>query len=84
MPIDLGKFKLAYEKWVQESLPDYQAGNVKEVIRKYPLIVSDDVPWTPYKGSPSEQTFTLVTEAVPKLLSGIKTAQVDVLFLVPV
>jgi D-proline reductase (dithiol) PrdB len=61
MPTDLEKFKPAYEKWVEESLPEYQAGNVKEVVKKYPLIVSDDVPWTAYKGSPSEQTFAIVT-----------------------
>jgi D-proline reductase (dithiol) PrdB len=61
MPIDLEKFKPAYEKWVEESLPDYQAGKMKEIIKKYPFIVSDDVPWTPYKGLPSEQTFALVT-----------------------
>jgi D-proline reductase (dithiol) PrdB len=61
MPIDLDKFKPAYEKWVEESLPDYLAGNVKEVVKKYPLIVSEDVPWTAYSGSPSEQTFALVT-----------------------
>jgi len=58
MPIDLEKFKPAYEKWVEESLPDYQAGKMKEIIK---LIVSDGVPWTPYKGQPSEQTFALVT-----------------------
>ncbi len=63
MPIDLEKFKPAYDKWVEESLPDYQAGNVKEVIKKYPLIVSEDMPWTPYQGSPSQQTFALVTSA---------------------
>jgi D-proline reductase (dithiol) PrdB len=61
MDIDLDRFKPAYEKWVKESLADYQAGNFKEIIKKYPLIVSDDVPWTPYKGRPSEQTFALVT-----------------------
>jgi D-proline reductase (dithiol) PrdB len=61
MSIDLEKFKPAYEKWVEESLPDYQAGNVKEIVKKYPFIVSEDVPWTAYSGSPSEQTFALVT-----------------------
>jgi D-proline reductase (dithiol) PrdB len=61
MAIDLDTFKPAYEKWVKESLADYRAGNFKEIIKKYPLIVSDDVPWTPYKGRPSEQTFALVT-----------------------
>jgi len=61
MPIDLEKFKPAYEKWVKESLPDYQAGNMKEIIKKYPFIISDGIPWTPYKGQASEQTFALVT-----------------------
>ena len=63
MPIDLEKFKPAYEKWVEEGLPEYQAGNVKEVVKSYPLIVAEDVPWTPYTGSPSEQTFALITSA---------------------
>ena len=63
MPIDLEKFKPAYEKWVEESLPDYQAGNVKEVVKRYPLIVAEDVPWTRYTGSPPEQTFALITSA---------------------
>jgi D-proline reductase (dithiol) PrdB len=63
MPIDLEKFKPAYEKWVEESLPEYQAGNVKEVVKTYPLIVSEDVPWTPYEGLSSQQTFAIVTSA---------------------
>ena len=61
MGIDLDAFKLAYDKWVEESQQDYRAGNFTEIIKKYPLIVSDGVPWTPYKGQPSEQTFALVT-----------------------
>ena len=61
MPIDLGKFKPAYEKWVTESLPAYQAGDMKEIVKKYPFVISDDVPWTPYTGRPSEQTVGLVT-----------------------
>ena len=61
MPIDLEKFKPEYEKWVEESLPDYRAGKTKEIVKKYPLIVSDGVPWTPYRGQPSEQNFALVT-----------------------
>jgi D-proline reductase (dithiol) PrdB len=61
MPIDLEKFKPAYLKWVEESLPDYRAGNVKEIVKKYPLIAPEDVPWTPYTGSPADQTFALVT-----------------------
>ncbi len=61
MPPDLDAFKPAYEKWVKESLPDYRAGNMKEIIKKYPLIAPDDIPWTDYSGQPSDQTFALVT-----------------------
>ena len=61
MGIDLDAFKPAYKKWVEESLPAYRAGNFQEVIKKYPLIVSAGVPWTPYKGRPSEQKFALLT-----------------------
>ena len=61
MPIDLEKFNIEYEKWVEESLPDYRAGNMTEIIKRYPFIVSDGVPWTPYRGHPSEQTFAVVT-----------------------
>jgi glycine/betaine/sarcosine/D-proline reductase family selenoprotein B len=61
MAFDLETFKPAYEKWVEESLLDWQAGKEKEAVKKYPLIISDDVPWTHYKGQPSEQTFALVT-----------------------
>ncbi len=42
-------------------MADFQAGNVLEVVKRYPLIVSEEVPWTPYKGSPSQQTLALVT-----------------------
>ena len=61
MPIDLDKFKIAYERWVEESLPDYRAGRMQEIVKKYPFVVSDDIPWTPYRGRPSQQTIGLVT-----------------------
>jgi hypothetical protein len=61
MPIDFDAFKPAYEKWVEESLPDYRAGNMKEIIKKYPFVVPDGIPWTVYTGQPSNQTFALVT-----------------------
>jgi D-proline reductase (dithiol) PrdB len=63
MPIDIEKFKAAYAKWVEEGLADFEAGRVQDVIKKYPLIVSEDVPWTPCTGSASEQTIALVTSA---------------------
>jgi hypothetical protein len=37
MPVDLDAFEPAYKKWVEESLPDYRAGNMKEIIKKYPF-----------------------------------------------
>ena len=61
MPIDLSSFEPAYKKWVEESLPDYRAGNMKEIIKKYPFVVPDDIPWTAYNGQPSDQTFAIAT-----------------------
>ena len=61
MPVDLDTFKPAYEKWVEESMPDYQAGKMTEIVKKYPFVVPEDIPWTPYTGNASEQTFVLVT-----------------------
>ena len=61
MPIDIDAFKPAYEKWVAESLPEYRAGNMKEIVKKYPFIVPDDIPWTAYNGRPSNKTFALAT-----------------------
>jgi len=61
MPIDLSEFKPAYQKWVEESLPDFRAGNMKEIVKKYPFIVPKDIPWKVYTGQPSDQTFALVT-----------------------
>ena len=61
MPIDLEKFKIAYDQWVEASLPDYRAGNMKEIVKHYPLLSPDDIPWTPYRGRIAEKTLALVT-----------------------
>jgi D-proline reductase (dithiol) PrdB len=61
MPIDLAEFEKEYEKWVEESLPDYRAGKMAEIVKKYPLITPHDIPWAPYLGEPSEQTVAVVT-----------------------
>ena len=61
MPIDLEQFEKAYDRWVKESLADYQAGKMEEIVKKYPFIVPEDISWTPYQGEPSAQTFALVT-----------------------
>jgi D-proline reductase (dithiol) PrdB len=61
MAFDLEAFKKAYKKWVDEGLEDYKAGKVLEVVKRYPLIESDDVPWTPYAGTPAGQAVALIT-----------------------
>lgn len=61
MTFNLDSFKTAYDKWVEESLPDFRAHKMDEIVKKYPFVISADVPWTPYSGKPSEQTFALVT-----------------------
>jgi hypothetical protein len=61
MSIDLESFKQAYARWVDESTADYRAGNMQEIVKRYPFVVSEDVPWTPYQGRPSDQTFALLT-----------------------
>jgi D-proline reductase (dithiol) PrdB len=61
MAFDLEAFKKAYKKWVDEGLADYTAGKVLEVVKRYPLVESDDVPWTPYTGTAAGQTIALVT-----------------------
>lgn len=61
MTFNLDTFKTAYDKWVAESLPDFRAHKMDEIVKKYPFVISEDVTWTPYSGKPSEQTFALVT-----------------------
>jgi len=61
MGVTIENFKSAYEKWVKESLAEYQAGNTKEIVKKFPFIVSTDIPWTPYEGDASQKTFAVVT-----------------------
>jgi len=61
MPIDLERFKVDYPKWVEESLSDYQAGKMAEIVKNYPLIDPEDIPWTPYRGEPSVQTISLMS-----------------------
>jgi hypothetical protein len=36
--------RAAYTKWVAEGVAEFQAGNVLEVVKRCPLIVSEDVP----------------------------------------
>jgi D-proline reductase (dithiol) PrdB len=61
MPLDLAALQSAYTKWVEEGLADFQAGKVLEVVKRYPLVVSTDVPWTPYTGTASRETIALIT-----------------------
>ena len=61
MSINLEEFKAVYGKWVEENLQDFQAGKIEDAIKKYPFVVSEDVPWAPFKGQPAEKTIALVT-----------------------
>jgi len=61
MTVDLESFSRAYEQWVAESEADYRSGNMSEIVKRYPFVMAEDVPWTPYRGRPSDQTFALLT-----------------------
>jgi D-proline reductase (dithiol) PrdB len=60
MQINLEKIKSDYDKWVEENLADFQAGNVQKAIKNYPFVESNDIPWTPFRGEPSKKTFALI------------------------
>ncbi len=61
MSFNWNQFKVAYDKWVAESLPDFRVHKMDEIVKKYPFVMPNDIPWTPYKGKPADQTFSLVT-----------------------
>jgi len=57
----LEEFKKRYPQWVQESLPEFQAGQSKKYLEKYPFMTYDDVPWTPFHGKAAGKKFALIT-----------------------
>ncbi len=57
----LEEFKKRYLKWVEESLPEFQEGKTKKYLEKYPFMVYEDVPWTPFQGKAEEKKLALVT-----------------------
>ena len=61
MPLNLEKFRVDYNRWVEESLQDYLAGKMEHIVKKYPFIAPDDIPWTPYAGAPATQKFGIIT-----------------------
>jgi len=61
MSLDLQKLKADYEKWVDEYRADFEAGKVEKAVKNYPMVISEDIPWTPFRGDPSEKTFALIT-----------------------
>lgn len=61
MPLNIEKLKADYKKWVDEYRADFEAGKVDEAVKNYPMVISEDVPWTPFAGKPSEKTFALIT-----------------------
>ena len=61
MKSNLAQFESAYKKWVDESLFDFQAGHMEQIVKKYPFMISEEVPWTQFEGKVSEKTFALIT-----------------------
>jgi D-proline reductase (dithiol) PrdB len=59
--VEIGEFREAYEKWVAESEAAYRAGEINEIMKKYPFVTPGDIPWTTYHGQPSTQRIALVT-----------------------
>jgi hypothetical protein len=48
-----------------------------EIIKRYPFIISEGVPWTPYRGQPTEQTFAMVTSGGLYLKNGQPSFDTD-------
>ena len=61
MPLNIEKLKADYKEWVDEYRADFEAGKVDKAVKNYPMVISEDVPWTPFVGKPSEKTFALIT-----------------------
>jgi len=61
MDIPLEDFKKRYPRWVEESLPEFQEGKTKKYLEKYPFMVYEDVPWTPFQGKAGEKKLALIT-----------------------
>jgi D-proline reductase (dithiol) PrdB len=77
MQFDLEKFKPEYDKWAAEYQSEFEAGNVQEAVKHYPLLTPNGVPWTPFIGEPSEKTFALVTSGGLYLKSGQPAFNID-------
>jgi hypothetical protein len=60
MPFHLEKFKAEYNQWIATYRSDFETGRVDQALRSYPMVMSEDVPWTPFRGDPSDKTFALV------------------------
>jgi hypothetical protein len=61
MSFNLEKFRTDYGKWVEKHLADFEAGKTDNAVKEYPLVVSEDIPWTPFTGKASKKTFALVS-----------------------
>ena len=61
MSFNIEKFKADYAKWVEKFHKDFEAGKFDKAVKEYPLVVSEDIPWTPYTGEASEKTFALIS-----------------------
>ena len=61
MSFNLEKFRTDYGKWVEKHLADFEAGKTDNAVKEYPLVVSEDIPWTPFTGKASKKTCALVS-----------------------
>lgn len=61
MTVDLERFKAEYPRWVEQSLVAYRAGDMKDIIKRYPFVVSEGIPWAPFRGSLSTKKVAVVT-----------------------
>lgn len=57
----LEEFKERYPKWVEESLAEFQAGQSKKYLEKYPFMIYEHVPWVPFSGKAADKKFALIT-----------------------
>jgi D-proline reductase (dithiol) PrdB len=61
MPFELEKLKADFKRWVETYRSDFEAGHTKAALKEYPFVITENIPWTPFSGEPSEKTFALIT-----------------------
>ena len=57
----LQDFQKRYQAWVEDSLEEYKAKKMDRIVRNYPFVVYEDIPWTPFVGDAKDHKFALLT-----------------------